>query len=61
MMIENRCGRCDRVFRGLRRFQRHLRLPCDQDTVLVRRQLAQAAREDGIPRRPRRGRKRAVP
>jgi len=53
----SRCGRCGKYLRNRRVEIRHRSAPCDQDNVFARRARAAAERADGIPMRPRKGRK----
>lgn len=53
-----KCWRCERTITSMRRYQRHMAVPCDQDNVVARRERAAAARDGSVPTRPvRRGRK----
>jgi hypothetical protein len=57
MIWEHRCPRCDRVLGSRRRYQAHLRRPCDQDTPQGRRQSRSGVPSLASPMRPRPGRK----
>jgi hypothetical protein len=57
-MVMTDCYRCGRKLTGQRRYLRHMARPCDQDTVMMRRARVAAAKDSGVPQRPRlRGRK----
>lgn len=51
-MCPYQCDRCGKQQRTYRRYQAHMRAPCSEDNVIVRRAKALERKTDGVPRRP---------